>query len=36
MTEENLTMAYDIAADIRLDPRLKTILAGIPARAQAT
>ncbi|HXB46626.1 MAG TPA: alpha/beta hydrolase fold domain-containing protein, partial [Streptosporangiaceae bacterium] len=28
---ENLTMAYDIAADIRLDPRLKTMLAGIAA-----
>jgi len=27
-------MAYDIAADIRLDPRLKAILAGIPAESQ--
>ena len=26
-------MAYDIAADPRLDPRLKTILAGMPAEA---
>ena len=26
-------MAYDIAADIRLDPRLKAILAGIPLEA---
>src|SRR5260221_6627962 len=32
-SEENLTMAYDIAADPRLDPRLKTILAGMPAEA---
>ncbi len=29
-SKESLTMAYDIAADIRLDPRLKAILAGIP------
>ena len=27
-------MAYDIAADIRLDPRLKTILAAVPAEGQ--
>jgi acetyl esterase/lipase len=27
-------MAYDIAADIRLDPRLKAILAGIPAESE--
>src|ERR1700757_1329702 len=26
-------MAYDIAADIRLDPRLKAILAGMPAES---
>ena len=25
-------MAYDVAGDIRLDPRLKAILAGIPVR----
>src|SRR5271169_1731831 len=28
--EENRIMTYDVAADIRLDPRLKTILASIP------
>jgi acetyl esterase len=28
--KESLTMAYDIAADIRLDPRLKALLAGMP------
>ena len=27
-------MAYDIVSDIRLDPRLKAILAGIPAESQ--
>jgi acetyl esterase len=29
-SKENLTMAHDIAADVRLDPRIKAILAGIP------
>jgi hypothetical protein len=29
LSEENRAMAYDIAADIRLDPRLKALLAGI-------
>src|SRR5271169_1386072 len=28
--EENRIMTYDVAADIRLDPTLKTILASIP------
>src|SRR5271165_4003555 len=28
--EENRIMTYDVAADIRLDPRLKAILASIP------
>jgi acetyl esterase len=28
--EENRNMAYDVAGDIRLDPRLKAILASIP------
>ena len=27
-------MAYDVAADIRLDPRLKALLAGMASEAQ--
>src|SRR5258708_21165633 len=33
LMEENDPMAYDIAADNRLDPRLKAILAGFPLEA---
>jgi acetyl esterase len=31
LNEENRAMAYDVAADPRLDPRLKAILAGMPS-----
>src|ERR1700754_2082663 len=30
--EKELTMAYDPAADVRLDPRLKAVLAAVPMR----
>jgi len=30
-SEENFNLAYDIAADPRLDPRIKAILAGAAA-----
>jgi len=32
--EENCIMTYDVAADIRLDPRIKALLANIPMEAE--